>query len=247
MKRRPSKSLEGVPFSKRYRSSSGAMVPRAHTYRRKRSAAVQRALGVELKTFDTVKTGNSIVAAWAGAEADPAAGCLGVPTQGNGNSNRDGTKIVVKSLQVQGYLYRGLASDQNDVRYPALVQVSLVMDTQSNGAQLNAEDVYVDTSPIVPARRVIANTSRFKVLRTETFCIQDSIAFNDGAATGSLSSNMYQFNWYVKMNQVMNFVNSAGGGTVADIKDVSFHVIAGGTTYSTTVTMDYNFRMRFIG
>lgn len=222
------------------------MIPRAPTYRRKRSAAVQRVLGVETKYFDAVKTGTVILATWTNAEQDPAANCLGVPTQGSGMQNRDGSRILVKSLAVQGRVYRLRQSDLNDVPYSSCVQVALVMDTQTNGAQLSAEDVYVATDPETPGRRVIANTQRFKVLRQQCFDAYTTAAFNDAAATGTTNGTSHYFQWFVKMNHAMNFIDGVGAGSVADIKDCSFHVIAC-STQDTVDYLEYNFRMKFVG
>lgn len=244
MKRRPPRSSE-APYAKRARSSTGAMIPRAPTYRRKQSAAVQRALGVELKYFDAVKTQTALSTSWAGGELDPAANCLGVPTQGSGATNRDGTRIIVKSLQVQGVISRSITQDSTDSRNPSVVQLALVMDTQANGGTINAEDVYADTDPEVPGVRVLANSSRYKVLKTECFNMNDTSAISDGASTGSIAGNSHHFKWFIKMNQVMNL--SGAAGTVADLKDIAFHMIGCTELNVSYENVAYNFRMRFIG
>jgi len=76
------------------------------------------------------------------------------------------------------------------------------MDKQSNGVQLSAEDVYVSgTEPENPGRRVVANSSRFKILKTWLISMHDTCAFNDAAATGSVAGNVIPFSCYLKMNQ----------------------------------------------
>lgn len=222
------------------------MVPRAPTYRRRRPSAVQAALGVEYKYFDAVKTATVFSTSWVGGELDPAASCLGVPTQGVTASSRDGSRIVCKSLQLQGRVYRAVGPDSVDSRQGAVCQLALVMDTRTNGAQLNAEDVYTSTDPEVPGYRVIANSSRFKVLRTEYFDMVDTSAMTDGASTASITGSVHHFSWHLKMNQVMNFIDGGGAGAVADLKDISFHLI-GCTSSGNYDFVEYNFRMKFIG
>lgn len=246
MKKRTSVRAKTTPGTYRQRGykRTGASFAAAQAARRQ-IIPLSRG-GAELKYFDAVKTDTAIGSSWTGGEYDPAANCLGVPTQGNGASSRVGTKITVKSLQVQGRVWRALGSDQADSRTPTLVQIALVMDTQTNGTQLNAEDVYTATDPEVPGYRVIANTSRFKVLRTQTFNMQDVSAFNDAAATGSIVGNAYCFQWFIKMNQLINFIDSAGAGAVADIKDVSFHMIGCCSGTANVDRLEYNFRMRYL-
>lgn len=204
---------------------------------------------IEKKFVDQVKAAAVVNNTWAGGEHDPvgAVNCLGACVQGSSESTRDGTRIVVKSIEVCGIITRPKASDQADTRAGNAVQVSLVMDTQSNGAQLNAEDVYTDTTPCVPGKRVVANASRFKVLKTGIFWMSDTSAGTDGANTQTLGGMVRTFKWYVKQNQVVNFVAGAGAGTIADFKDVSYHIIACGTDVAAIDTLQYHSRVRFVG
>lgn len=248
MRRRGTKRYYSGAFTTS--STSGGIRKRvARRYgppRKYRIARVTPSLA-EKKFVDQVKVSFSPNNTWTGGEHDPAANCIGACVQGDGESNRDGTKIVVKSVQVQGTVARTRQSDQADVRKPSLVQVALVMDMQTNGAQLSAEDVYVDTGPTIPGRRVLNNTSRFKVLRTQVFRMFDTAAGTDGANTQTVTGNCYAFRWFIPMTQVINFVAGAGAGTVADFKDVSFHIIACTTGTGGEDTIEYNSRVRFVG
>jgi len=205
-------------------------------------------IGLEYKFIDQDLTDASITGTWVGGELDPAAAnCLGACVQGSGESQRDGTRIVVKSIQINGFVYRDALSDQADCRPGQLIQLSLVMDKQSNGTQLNAEDVFSTTGADVPGRRVVANSARFKVLKTWLLTLHDTAAGTDGANTQTLGGMTVPFSCYLKLNQVVNFVAGAGAGTIADMKDVSFHLIgaADGVVASDYVT--YTCRVRFIG
>lgn len=265
MSRTSSRSI----FKRRgYAKSGAAMHARSRTARQavfasRRGLALARApvfhsvpqnirtgglLGVELKAFDTFRSNTTIanVDTWAGGEYDTATYGLFCPVQGTGVSTRDGNKCIVKSILVQGMVWLTQLEAQTSMRNPTLVQVALVMDMQTNGAQLSAEDVYVATNPAVPGLRVIENTSRFKVLKQFTVSLEDLAASEDGAGTCTIGGVLKPFTMSVKLNQPVNFINGAGAGAVADIKDVSFHIIAA-CNYNNSPQLEYNSRVRYVG
>lgn len=206
-------------------------------------------VGLEYKYVDQFLANTTPTTSWVGGELDPVAGvnCIGACTQGSGESQRDGTRIAVKSIQIQGYCIRTPTVATGSARGANLIQISLVMDTQTNATQLNAEDVYLTQDPEVPARRVVANSQRFRVLKTWMIELHDQGGFNDAAATGSLAGMMVPFSCYKKMNVQVDFVAGAGAGTIADFKTVSFHMIACSAVAVATDFITYNSRVRFIG
>jgi len=206
-------------------------------------------LGLEYKFVDQSYGPTAISNSWAGGEADPGAGvlCIGPCVQGSGESQRDGTRILMKSVHIQGYIVRPIASDQADGRAGNLFQISLVLDTQTNGTQLNAEDVYGVTEPEIPGRRVVANSSRFKVLATRMISTHDPAMGTDGANTNSISGMMVPFSIYKKLNLQVDFIAGAGAGTIADFRNNSLHVIACAFNGALAETLSYNSRVRFVG
>lgn len=205
-------------------------------------------LGLDKKYVDQERTAVTLANAWAGSEIDVvASGCLCPCVQGSGEHEREGTKTCVKSIMVNGFITRDQLSDQDDCRDGTVVCVALVMDTQTNGVQLNGEDVYVNTAPYVPPRRVLANATRFKVLKRKIIRLQDTSAFTDGANTASLGGQVIPFSFFVKLNEQVNFVAGAGAGSVADMKDVSFHLIAMSSHTVATDRISWNSRVRFYG
>lgn len=199
--------------------------------------------GIELKFIDTTKASTAIPATWAGGELDPAASTLCAPTQGTGESNRDGRRITIKSIQVNGQLFRTIGQDQADCIGPTAVTIALVLDTQTNGAQLNAEDVYVDANNNMLTFRNLEYNTRFRILYKRTFMIEDKCAFNDGANTASISSNGRLFKIYKRVNIPVTF--TANAGVIADIQDNSLHIIGCAGTTGTYIA--YEARCRFVG
>lgn len=146
-------------------------------------------LGVELKFLDAPRTSLALTAPTdaAGGEINPSSivtGCLSAPAQGDGPTNRDGHKIVVKSILVQGSFSNAIQQDQADADVMPTLFVALVLDTQTNGATLNSEDVF--TNPAADADcngnlpRNMSFTSRFKVLKTFHMSVPQLILGADG-------------------------------------------------------------------
>lgn len=200
-------------------------------------------MGIERKFVDTTYT-NTVSGAWAGGEADPAANTLCAPTQGDGESNRDGRRIVIKQIVLTGSVQRLRAADQADVREASVVHVALVQDTQTNGTQLSAEHVYVDANNVEYTPRNLQYSQRFRVLWSRRFVLYDTCAFTDAANTGSVVGVSRLFHKVLSVNIPVNFIGNAG--SVADIADNSLHVIACGSEGAID-SLKYQCRVRFVG
>jgi hypothetical protein len=204
---------------------------------------------LEVKYLDTTMATTTISNnTWSGGEYDPAANCLNAPTQGTGESNREGRRIRINKIQLRGRINRPLAQDQNDCRNSGVVRVAIVLDTQTNGAQLNAEEVYDDDAgeagDDIYGFRNLEYTRRYKVLWSDIYTMHDICAFPDGANTASIVGNCHIIDVHLPCNIVTEF--KANAGSVADIVDNSIHVIACSTHVSAD-TLEYVARVRFVG
>lgn len=202
--------------------------------------ATQRLLGIEKKYIDYTFGATVIQAAWAGAEMDPAANCLAAPTQGSGETQRDGRKITIKNIHVNGAVYRdsgGVMTAQSTVH------VALVLDTQTLKQQLSAEDVYNDANNVEFSYRDVDHLSRFKVLWSRRF-----VMGNDAGGWNGVALNVAGDRKNFSINKAVNIpvTFSAAAGSVADIEDNSLHIIAvssqGAIDY-----LAYESRIRFVG
>jgi len=209
-------------------------------------------LGMELKAYDMSGDFDNIPQTPQGSEVLP--GLLCVPQLGNAVDQRIGNKITLKSIVVDCEVSAHYNENGSHQRAPLSVFVALVMDKQTNGAALNGEDVYDDT--VAPhSRRVLENTGRFRVL---AFHKSTLLPIN---VTGLPASNNVSTMWSSdkftisrKLNTVVNFIQAAGAGTVADIKDVSLTLLCwgyetNGNVYNALPTdVDFNFasRVRFV-
>jgi len=208
-------------------------------------------LGIEHKFYDTTYTAaitNST--GMTGLEADPnTVNCISAPAQGDGESDRDGKKINIESVHVHGVVSIASQADQTGADVVPTIMIALVLDTQSNGAQLNSEDVYKNlTSSALSSPTPLRNlqySRRFKVLKTKILNFPAPALSYDGTNMEQSGKTM-SFGMDIKrLNIPVTFTSTTAG--IANVVDNSLHIIA--TTSSTTMapTLYYNARIRFVG
>lgn len=219
--------------------------------RRRVNARSGGLLGMELKFLDESGTKNIPCPAggdYAGAELDPAANCIGCPAQGDGASNRDGRSYVVKSIDIQGSITIPVVANATAGQLIPDFYFALVQDTQSNGAQLNAEDVFINPGLYTNAQtmplRDMSYITRFKVLDTFRATGQSQPAGFDGTNieySGQTIPMKLSWRGAVKVNC------SGTTADVAQVQDHSFHLIGVCSTATLAPTLNYSARTRFIG
>jgi len=254
----------GGPSWKRRRAAKVSPMAKAwvtkKSYAARQRSRLATGLGIELKFFDTFKTAAvAATAALTGGEYDPTSvadgncvSCLSAPAQGDGESNRDGRKIEIKSCYVTGNLTEGNAGGQASAQNGNVTFIALVLDTQTNGQQLNSEDVYTNPSAAgsvlltaMPLRD-LQFSSRFRILDSCALVEPVRSYFNDGAATGAMTGwhLPFKLSWEGALPVMFQ------AGTTADIANVtdnSLHVVAFTNNSSGTPTISYNARIRFVG
>lgn len=212
----------------------------------------QIGLGVENKFYDTVQTNTALVAPTdaAGGEVDPdTLLTLSAMAQGDGESTRDGRKCTIISIQVKGVIKEDVLSDQADMPNYQRYFLALVQDTQTNGAQLDSEKVFINpaaaTSLAAAPLRNLQYEKRFKVLWQKSFQRQMKTSFNDGGATASVSGSITPFAIYKKVKIPVLFSAITAG--ITSVTDNSLHLIAYAMTTAGAPTIAYNCRLRFVG
>lgn len=201
---------------------------------------------IERKFIDRSYGPTAVSNTRAGAEADPAGGilCLGGPAQGNTESTRDGRRIRLLSLYIRGDVYATALPDQADAPSQThIIRVMVVLDKQSNGAQLASETVITNATHLEHAHLYLENSLRYKILAEKTFVLNPVVIMTDGANTGSVGYQTEQFKWYIPLHIRQTFSSADAG--IAGISDNSLHVIAFGN--STTAFLQYESRVRFVG
>lgn len=214
---------------------------------------VQRTLGPqvsETKYFTsfrsavTVSTGTS----WAGTEVDPSVlNTLFLPTEGADIDERVGRRVAVHRIAIRGVLTTGLAQDEADALRNPCVRLILYIDQQTNGTQAQGEEVMTaqvaTTQGVATGFQNPANFGRFRVLKDKTIRLALPYAFNDAAATGSIIANDVPFKINIRFRKplIVKF-NNTNGGTIGDIVDNSFHMIAAKSATDFTTALTYTVR-----
>jgi len=229
-----------------------AQLRRAATINKQLNVRTGGFLGIEKKFFDSFLATTQIAgpADCTGGELDPAtANCLNGVSQGDGESNRDGKNYVIKSLHFLGRVVANSQANKSAGWIPPSVFIAIVLDTQTNGAQLNSEDVYTNPAASIAnntcLQRNLQYSSRFRVLKTFKLDFnQPSLAYDGTNIEGcgfSQSIEAHLDNLNIKVGC------SATTGTVAAITDNSLHVIGFATNVTETVNLTYTSRIRFMG
>lgn len=212
-------------------------------------------LALERKYFDEERAATAIVAAaadWTGSEADPAAvNTLFAPVTGADINNRIGRKVDVMNLRLNLVVNIPAQTAQTTTDTAGVVRIVLVQDMQSNAAQLNGEDVLSsgDATQAVNMFRNTAFLSRFRILKDKIVSMQDPNMVNVGATPTTFEQNglVRRLKMAVKFHKPVRVTfNSTNGGTIADIVDNSFHVLAIVNSGTLAPTLAYKCRTTFV-
>lgn len=225
------------------------------TQRRKSRALSRRnwrwggALGVERKWLDSSINAVTINAAgnMTGCEMDPGALCLNFPLMGTGQNNRIGNKYNITSIQVTGLCYLNPEANQTGAEPAYKINVALVWDKQTNGAQLNSEDVWANPAATVagaanPLRNLLYS-KRFKILKKTLVTLKPTTLSYDGTNMEQ-GGDVAPFEFYKEFKKPVVVECRGNSGDVTDIVNHSFHVLASANVGGIT-TMFYNARIRF--
>jgi len=204
-------------------------------------------LGIEKKFVDYEVGADAMTAVWASGEQNPTGiGCINAIAQGDGANQRDGRQVVVYSVQVKGYVMIATQEAQTAPLEDEIVRIALVWDTQANGVELSAENVFVTggNDNDVNSQRDLQYIKRFKVLKDITLNLRVrnvQLAANDFSwGTQRIPFNMtYRFKKPLKVNF------NGTTAVVGSIVDNAISVISCAT--STNPEMWYRSRVRFSG
>ncbi len=245
-------------FSLKGRPRSMVVVPARFRRRRRQGRRTRRNprsggfLGMELKFYDTTLVDSNLAttSTGSGIEKDPSATIvLNSVVQGDGESQRDGRKISMKSIFISGIITIPAVADQTVPEEQPHIAIWLVLDMQTNGATIVSENVFVNKGA-----DVILGTSLMRNLQfTSRFRILDKVAFNmvmpgfSGSDTNyDLHGSVRKFKLSAKLNG-MGVLYSGTTETVANITNNSLHILAVASSITMAPNISYNSRLRFMG
>ena len=228
---------------------------------RARGAAVQG----EMKYFDTERTNTTLSACtttWvAGTIQDPSSTinlgdvavatpqCLFAPKVSASLNGRIGRKVKVLSIKIRGYIRAAQQAAQAAADPMSTIRLMLVLDKQTNATQMTGAQLLNDAGAAATTLNAYQNPNnfgRFKVLKQKMITLGNPGGFNDAATTGATNgvTKLFKMTYKFKVPLLVNF-NATNGGTVADIIDNSFHILAGADDISMNPTIAYYCRVNY--
>lgn len=227
---------------------------RKNLWYRRRNLRTAGFLSIERKFYDTALASTAITAPGdcTGGEMDPSAtSMISTPAVGDGEQNRDGKQIVCLYVEIVGKVgvigqeaVVGVVPNQS-------IFLAVVLDKQTNGAQLNSEDVFKNTGNIsllatCPQRNLLFG-KRFRILKQKVFHINQpslaQLAANDFSNNGTERN----FRWFIPLKNLKINFNAGTTASVANVLDNSIHVIAYTNSTTGAPFLTYNARLRFMG
>lgn len=239
-------------LTKRFKPATAATVRRSfNRYRQRRNVSQRGYLGIENKFYDNHLTPTGIPAvtdATIGLKNPSATLTLNTVAQGDGESQRDGRQIMMKSIHVKGVIR---IDERNAATQPIIlpvIYIALVWDKQANGAVLASENVFTNPGAVAvlgasPFRN-LEYTKRFVVLQSTTIEIP-----NIPATGGTNDQDTYgvtiPFKFNKKFNIPCNFNNTTAN--IANIVDNTLNIVAFASDNAFGTEIAYNSRLRFVG
>lgn len=239
----------GYPYSK----GSGARMGVIQARRLARSTTARRAnirtggfAAIEYKFKDTEFDINAgITNSIAGSEM----GLINSVDQGDTESTRDGRKIGMTSIHVRGQIFQAAIEDNGTVfATNGIVRLALVMDTQANGAAMNAEDCFKEPTAgfALCSLRNLQYTSRFRVLKDITVRLPMMTMAQYGANLISTSGVVQYFEMNYKFPKPQRVTFKGTGSGIADIVDNSIYLLAWTDSVKSNCSMNAVSRVRFL-
>lgn len=178
---------------------------------------------------------------------DPATAlALNAIAQGSGNNQRGGLRATIMSCQVKGVVVFPKVSTQG------IVKIYMVLDTQTNGAAMTADEFLVDPTDDVHGVSAfinLENTHRFKTLAQTTATYVTQNHFGSSESSADLAPTIHvPFNLYKGWSSGMITRFLSTGATISDIADNSIHIVAicgQGPANATSASIAYQTRIRY--
>lgn len=171
-------------------------------------------------------------------------------SQGDAANQRIGNKIVIKSIFVQGFIYR---NDESSVSFGGMVHaiqylLYLVVDHQTNGALITGANI-IDSTSVADSMRNLEDSVRLTVLHKKLISRNLPAAVWDSVnSLWKQPDHIIPFSFTKKMNMLVTFNNASSN--VASIVSNSIVLLAmydtqAGTSFAPKIV--YRSRIRFIG
>ncbi len=201
----------------------------------------------ELKFVDFTVTNDAFTNVWTGGEMEDATALsISAIAQGDSPSSRDGRTATLISWKLNGFINIAAVESITTPLPDQIARICVVLDTQTNGAQLNAEDV-MDTIAAtfdVNSMETLSRSKRFVIL--EDILLELHRSQTNEGAINLFASGIHRTPFKIGgfFNPPIRVNHSGTAAAIASIVDNSIHVI--GTATNAAVLLNYRSRVRFI-
>lgn len=172
--------------------------------------------------------------------------CLNGVAQGDGESQRDGRHYDIYSLHINANFDVQSEEDAGGPREDFMVRLLIVLDTQTNGAELAGGDVMENGGPhILNGHKDLRHDDRFEILYDRTVVLHTRNT--EGGSANEYSNGHLYFPFKIGLDfdiPIPVYCKGTGAG-VENIVDNSLHMITSAT--SGDVRLAYTSRIRFRG
>ncbi len=149
-------------------------------------------------------------------------------------SPEEGTKCMLKSVRVKGWIKQQTASLLLDD-----YRVDIVLDRSPRGALPTASDIYGVAAPTINVMKGTGDFRRFKILRT----IRGILEKAEIAAGGASGSVLFDF--YVKLNLVQ-LTQAPGNFAIANLTKNAVSIVLWTTATANQPTFSLNHALTFV-
>lgn len=248
------RTYKATPYTARSRARADLAANRA-AYRAGQQAAMRQAvapppIGPETKFLDSELNSANISETW--ASLNPiGTGCtdsISVPAQGDGESERDGRVYHIKSVHIRGQVFvtpnESAAAPYSDT----FVRVVLYWDTQTNGTEATATDIF-DAGGTIDALafRNLQNSKRFIVLKDKIIRVTPA-HLNEGGANLFAHGGVYlPFTMNKKFKKPIKVRCTGTTANVNSVADNNLGIAAINNNAALDPSLSYQARIRFMG
>lgn len=249
-------SYGSASAKKRYKRTFGFVRRKARRSRtlRAKNLAYSGFLGIERKFYDTALVGGLIKApadCTNGMQDPSATSMISTPAQGDGEQNRDGKQICMQYVEISFAVSFAGRETAADVPTIPSIYVAVVLDRQSNAAQMTSQDCFKNLGAAAgtaanPLRNLLSSR-RYKILRKKMFTFSALPISHFVADSFAHANERRTWTWFIPLNMLKVNFNAGITASIANVVDNSIHVVAYCSSEDCVPTISYNARLRFIG
>lgn len=207
------------------------------------------ALEGDMKYHDAYKALTALTAStdWTNTEYTPSNGIC-IPAPGSTISQRTGRHVYLYKIKIRGTITTiptgfGVTDD------PTKMRIILVQDTQTNAAAMQGEDLMdspgTTALEAVDSFQSLTNLGRFRVLKDKNIIIQNP-NYLDASNPGGKQMAQFKFTYKPKSPIKITF-NANSAGSIGDVVDNSFHVLANCSDVDLVPRIEFVSRASFKG